>query len=107
MANSCQTTSNCRVDADCGPGGYCSPSQVNVFCFCLSPALCDKDSGYCCIGTDCSPDYCACGDACGHGYYCHTLADDCVDDGDCETGDSCNYDTVVKRWTCGWCMPPP
>ena len=28
MANICYTASNCRVDADCGPGGFCSPSNL-------------------------------------------------------------------------------
>ena len=28
-ANSCLTGSNCRVDSDCGPGGFCSPSQAS------------------------------------------------------------------------------
>jgi hypothetical protein len=27
--NSCLTGSNCRVDSDCGPGGFCSPSQAS------------------------------------------------------------------------------
>jgi hypothetical protein len=26
QANVCLTGSNCRIDSDCGPGGYCSPS---------------------------------------------------------------------------------
>src|SRR5580692_1375818 len=38
QANSCLTGGNCRLDSDCGPGGYCSPSQVDSFCFCPSPA---------------------------------------------------------------------
>jgi hypothetical protein len=45
---------NCRVDADCGPGGYCSPS------------------------------FGSCGAYAGVvGYYCHTAKDKCVDDAEC------------------------
>ncbi|HVR00933.1 MAG TPA: hypothetical protein VMT47_02275 [Polyangia bacterium] len=46
---------NCRVDHDCGAGGYCSPS----------------------LGS--------CGNYGGVvGYYCHTTKDTCVDDSDCQ-----------------------
>jgi hypothetical protein len=103
-ANSCETESNCRVDSDCGPRGYCSPSQVEAFCMCPSAALCG-DSGASCSANG-KPVPCECGDACGHGYFCHTRDDTCVDDSDCPDG-TCNYDTVVKRWTCAWCMPVP
>jgi hypothetical protein len=44
---------NCRVDADCGAEGYCSPSSLT-----------------------------ACGNSLA-GYYCHTAADLCIDDSDC------------------------
>ena len=73
----------------------------------MSSALCDHDSGYCCIGSDCSPDYCVCGDSCGHGYFCHTDEDECVDDSDCPSGDECSYDTVKKHWACDYCLVPP
>jgi hypothetical protein len=59
-ANTCETGGNCRIDADCGQGGYCSLSQVNNSCFCPSSALCPS-------GTCCSPGPCVCGDSCGHG----------------------------------------
>jgi hypothetical protein len=98
-ANQCETGGNCRIDADCGQGGYCSPSQVNNFCLCPSPALCGP-------GTSCSPGPCACGDSCGHGYFCHTPVDTCVDDSDCD-GATCNYDTVNNRWSCAICWPVP
>jgi hypothetical protein len=45
---------NCRVDADCGPGGYCSPSFGS----------CGAFGGVV-------------------GYYCHTAHDKCIDDADC------------------------
>jgi hypothetical protein len=44
---------NCRVDADCGVGGYCSPSQ--------GPNGCGQVTGY----------------------YCHTAKDMCTNDSDC------------------------
>jgi len=97
--NACLTEGNCRIDADCGQGGYCSPSQVNNSCFCPSPALCPS-------GTSCSPGPCACGDSCGHGYFCHTAADTCIDDSDCDGG-TCNYDTVNHRWDCAACWVVP
>jgi hypothetical protein len=68
--NTC-VTGNCRVDADCGPGGYCSPSSNPTGCGGLA------------------------------GYYCHTLADQCIDDGDC-TGSLqvCAYSTSAGLWQC-------
>lgn len=71
---------NCRVDADCGVGGYCSPT----------------------LGS--------CGDYGGLvGYYCHTARDECVDDADCATvldggflgqRPYCMYSQEVGRWVC-------
>jgi hypothetical protein len=80
--NSCLQSGNCRVDADCGEGGYCSPSLLNQFCICPSPTLC------------------------GQGYFCHSPKDTCLDDSDCADG-SCNYDSVEKRWACARCTPIP
>jgi hypothetical protein len=105
VANTCQKTSDCRVDADCGPGGFCSPSVVGAFCQCQgSPALCDA-SARCYVGATETP--CLCGDNCGHGYYCHTPADACTDDEDCAADETCNYDRVLGRWTCSVCWPVP
>lgn len=65
---------NCRVDADCGPGGYCSPSYQVQGCGGLA------------------------------GYYCHTPTDTCVDDSDCATSTSgpqvCAYSTTAGHWKC-------
>jgi hypothetical protein len=76
IANQCKK-GNCRVDSDCGLGGYCSPAI----------------------------------DDCGYvlGYFCHTPADECVNDDDCTKLDagpvgflgclpdpSANY----SRWIC-------
>ena len=102
-ANVCVTASNCAVDADCGPDGFCSPSVVNDFCDCPATSLC-LDSTACYAGNTKVP--CACGDSCGHGYYCHTPSDTCLDDSDCDGG-TCNYDRLDKRWTCSICWPIP
>jgi hypothetical protein len=50
---------------------------------------------------------CSCGDSCGHAYYCHSACDDCVDDGDCDGGATCNYDVVRAHWACAVCAPVP
>jgi hypothetical protein len=77
-ANVCVSGSQCQVDADCGPGGYCSPS-----------------GGYGTFGCDVA-------------YFCHTAADTCVDDTDCEAP-GCQYDSTAGYWRCGGkgCAPPP
>ena len=105
LANSCLTGGNCRVDSDCGEGGagYCSPSQIDSFCFCPSTALCG-DSGASCYAGD-QQVSCSCGDSCGHSYFCHTKKDSCIDDSDCASGQSCNYDTVNGIWDCATCWP--
>jgi len=36
VPNTCLGESNCAVDSDCGPGGYCSPSVVSNSCQCLA-----------------------------------------------------------------------
>jgi hypothetical protein len=102
--NMCVTGSNCAVDSDCGHDGYCSPSLVNGGCVCLSTALCG-DSGACYAGDMKVP--CSCGDSCGHGYFCHTPKDECIDDTDCSNGGSCNYNRLTDRWECIDCLPIP
>ena len=53
--NHCTQPSNCRVDADCGENGYCSPSQAHEWCGtfyachtpddeCLNDSDCDSDT---------------------------------------------------------------
>jgi len=63
------------VDADCGAGGWCSPTY----------------------------DF-SCGSFFGFiGYYCHTPSDTCLDDSDCGTGSppaSCRYNPTVGAWAC-------
>jgi hypothetical protein len=70
---------NCRVDADCGAGGYCSPT----------PALpCNVDG---------RAPFCQ-----AVGYYCHTTRDQCVDDSDCQGVGfpGCLFDPSVGYWRC-------
>jgi len=63
---------NCRVDSDCGADGYCSPT--------------------------------ASANGCGEvvGYYCHTAADSCVNDTDCQGGlpSECIWVDTDSRWEC-------
>ena len=62
---------DCHVDANCGPGGYCSPSYNTMGCGGLA------------------------------GYYCHTPNDQCIDDADCgSSGNVCVYVTSTSRWQC-------
>ena len=69
--NICLSSSNCLVDADCGAGGYCSPT----------------------LGS--------CGNYFGtEGYFCHTPEDDCTNDVDCEVGSYCAYNPVAGKWMC-------
>jgi hypothetical protein len=71
---------NCQTDANCGPGGYCSPTL-----------------GFC-------------GDFGGvEAYYCHTAQDECIDDEDCLTTTDggflgqrpyCAFNRETSRWRC-------
>ena len=70
---------DCRVDADCGPRGFCSPTLGD----------CGTFGGL-------------------SGYYCHTATDECVDDADCAGQDAgalgqtpyCAYSRQVGHWRC-------
>ena len=77
--NVCQGGGNCRIDADCGPGGYCSGS--------IPP---DRCNGYLFI----------CDFSCGSGYFCHTSKDTCTDNSDC-MGGFCGFDLDSQSWRCG------
>lgn len=68
-------TSGCRVDGDCGAGGFCSPT----------------------LGS--------CGHVeTAQAYYCHTAQDECVDDQDCATDAAprgyCAYEKTIGHWKC-------
>ena len=69
--NVCLST-GCQVDADCGDGGYCSPT----------------------LGS--------CGNYLGVvAYYCHTKDDECIDDSDCSAQSGyCAYQPTVGHWQC-------
>ena len=83
MLNFCATQSKCRIDADCGPDGYCSPSLLDLV----------QNNGY----SVC--------DGLATGYFCHTPNDRCTDDSDCNQG-TCNFDLTSQSWSCGPCYPP-
>jgi hypothetical protein len=68
-ANVC-LAGNCRTDADCGSGGYCSPSNV----------------------PGCGPDW-------WYGYFCHTANDTCTNDTDCP-GPNGLCATYGNAWHC-------
>jgi hypothetical protein len=71
-ANVCKP-GNCRIDDNCGAGGYCSPSQ----------GPCGSYSGIV-------------------GYFCHTPQDKCIDDADCKSqgGGDCRFDQIGAAWVC-------
>jgi hypothetical protein len=115
-SNMCIHGGNCTVDSDCGPGGYCSPSVLGRLCACPSTQLCG-DAGGCYVGSTSAtgsppgPGWtqvpCICGDSCGHGYFCHTGCDTCVDDSDCARPATCNFDVLSHRWECSAAMCAP
>ncbi len=77
--NDCSQVGNCRVDADCGANGYCSPQ----------------------------PSTRSCADGVAPQFFCHTASDECVDDSDCPVSGSvssvrrCAFDPVGKKaWLC-------
>jgi hypothetical protein len=72
QGNTC-VPGNCRVDADCGTGGYCSPTYNLNSCGSLG------------------------------GYYCHTPQDQCINDTDCGGANGpelCIYSGTDGRWEC-------
>ncbi|HMJ09811.1 MAG TPA: hypothetical protein VK524_00325 [Polyangiaceae bacterium] len=72
--NQCLREGNCKTNADCGSGGYCSPT----------------------LGT--------CGNYTKIvGYYCHTPQDECVNDSDCSGAGAnwyCAYSPMAGHWKC-------
>jgi hypothetical protein len=67
----------CQVDANCGPGGFCSPTLGS--CGHYGKAV---------------------------GYYCHTSEDECIDDADCSGAGMfgqkpyCAYEKSIGHWKC-------
>jgi hypothetical protein len=92
--NVCLPVGTCTVDADCGLGGYCSPSPS-------PPAGIVPGCGY--------PNF---------AYYCHTKKDTCTNASDCpipepsqigiELFPVCVYDPALQHWGCDQsaCLPP-
>jgi hypothetical protein len=67
---------SCKVDSDCGPKGFCSPSFGS----------CGAYGGI-------------------QGYFCHTSSDTCVDDSDCQEGGVagyCMFQVTAKKWECSY-----
>jgi hypothetical protein len=95
-ANTCLVNSNCRVDDDCGPGGYCSPSQL-AGCIRMCTVTCDLGT-HCYAGTTEVP--CSCNQNCGAGYFCHTASDTCVSDCECSGKDSACTHQPDAGWAC-------
>jgi hypothetical protein len=98
-SNWCLKNSNCRVDGDCGPGGYCTPSQLDG-CMRMCTVPCEPGT-HCYAGSTEVP--CWCGQSCGAGYFCHTPCDSCTDDSDCsEPGSACTHQPT-GGWACIAC----
>lgn len=69
--------SDCRVDSDCGSGGYCSPTYDTT---------CGSYDGLA-------------------GYDCHTAADTCTSDAQCNDGGMagyCAFQPTVNHWGCSY-----
>jgi hypothetical protein len=89
--------SECNVDGDCASHGVCECGTVANACV---PGNCRTDGD--CASGYCSPSF----DQCTHvvtGYWCHTAADECIDDGDCDATHfltHCEADPIAARWVC-------
>jgi hypothetical protein len=83
-ANVCAPRGNCVLDLDCGPGGYCSPSQD---CFGLPVYYCHAASDTCINDADC-------------------LFVDAG--GGCPAEAICAYSSEARHWACSQqrCCPP-
>jgi len=75
-ANVCVPKGNCVLDSDCGPHGYCSPSQG---CYGPPSYYCHTASDTCINDVDCAP-----ADA---GTGCPVIA-------------TCSYGPQAQRWAC-------
>ena len=65
-ANVCVTGSACRIDSDCGSGGYCSPSSGFGSFHCQTAYFCHDAKDTCVDDTDCSPQKCQFDTTAGH-----------------------------------------
>jgi hypothetical protein len=79
IANYCTKPGTCRVDSDCGAGGFCSPSQAGQWCGTLH--YCHTPQDTCLNDSDCASD----------GIF-----------------PGCNFDPASGHWACGGgCGPVP
>lgn len=101
------TYDECLSDSECGGGNaVCEcPSDTNGANRCLKSSGCKVDSD-CAGGFACSPTLGTCGHYSGtEAYFCHTAADECVDDKDCGSdpngfGGYCAFEQTVGHWKC-------
>lgn len=119
---------SCSVDADCGTigpllgrclNGQCGADQCLTDGDCPTGQMCGCSSDFhaCCTQTNrCIPSGCRVDGDCGEngvcsasigycgsldGYYCHTAADRCHTDADCDAANPiCNYIATLGYWTC-------
>jgi hypothetical protein len=96
----------CATDSDCGPMHICVCVAGTGACnrnYCQQ-AGCRTDAD-CGTGLYCSPSY-NYPVQCQSAYMCHTPDDQCIDDSDCNSGQSgfplpyCAYDGTVMHWRC-------
>jgi hypothetical protein len=81
LANVC-VTAGCTTDAECGRGLACSPTVP-------------FDEG----APAATPQFTA--------FRCHTLRDECIDDGGCPVGSACAFSKQQARWVCDIRAPLP
>jgi hypothetical protein len=96
--DACFTDSDCPSGEPCGCRASATDTAPNT---CLAGSQCR-------VNSDCGSDgYCSPSMGCAMAYFCHTAADTCLDDSDCDGG-LCLYETTVSHWQCGdACVPPP
>jgi hypothetical protein len=80
--NYCVARSNCRIDSDCGPGGFCSPSLLGIDGSVYSDASSGSGSVV-------------------FGYFCHTPRDLCLNNSDCDAS-ICVIDEGCGGIACGY-----
>lgn len=122
---SCKTHTDCTAyeDGRCVAFDTSPPTERGgtrcIYSVCNSDADCDSDAcecgtvanrcvpGNCRVDSDCASGFCSPSfDMCSHevtGYWCHTAADECIDDGDCDASHFLNHcvaDPTTARWTC-------
>lgn len=91
----------CAIDSDCPSSSVCQCGSGGN-----SPNTCGP-IGDCRIDTDCASGFCSPSrDGCAvpNGYFCHTPADQCSNDADCEgqggLSAKCIVDPSTKAWVC-------